>query len=141
MEKVKQYDFITLTYDEDENGVKTIKKMRFFGSSKHEFKVDGGIELEDNSDGKINTFSEIMKFLEGLPEGSNLKQIIDGIDTTGLTEEERAALDLLVNGEEVSEEELEQGWEEAMNNAMNGGTQDAGSGSGGVSGDGGDLDE
>lgn len=121
MEKVKQYDFITVTYDEDENGKKTIKKIKFFGSSKHEFDVEGGIELDENEDGEINSFGEIVKLLKGLPEGSNLKEILDNIDTTGLSEEEREALDSLVNNEEITEEELEQDWEEAMNNAMGGG--------------------
>ena len=119
MEKVKQYDFITVTYDEAQDGTKTIKKMRFFGSSKHEFKVDGNIELEENGDGEINTFGEIVKLLHGLPEGSNLKAILENIDTSSLTEEEKAALNQLVNADEVTEEELSDGWQEAVRQAPN----------------------
>jgi len=134
MEKVKQYDFITVTYDEAQDGTKTIKKMRFFGSSKHEFKVEGNIELDENEDGEINTFGEIMKFLKGLPEGSNLKNILDNIDTSALSEEEKAALEQLVNADEVTEEELEQGWEDAIRQAQGGSAELD------VSGDNGDLD-
>lgn len=141
MEKVKQYDFITVTYDEAQDGTKTIKKMRFFGSSKHEFKVDGNIELEENGDGQINTFGEIVKLLQGLPEGSNLKAILENIDTSSLTEEEKAALNQLVNADEVTEEELSDGWQEAVRQAQGNGTQEAGAAEFEVNGDGADLDD
>lgn len=125
MEKVKQYDFITVTYDEAQDGTKTIKKMRFFGSSKHEFKVEGNIELDENDDGKINTFGEIVKLLQGLPEGSNLKAIIDNIDTSSLTEEEKEALNRLVyadvhNVEEIYYEQDGNGnWKSALKENVN----------------------
>ena len=60
MERTKQFGFVTVTFDEDEHGVKTIKKMKFLGSSKYEFKVDGGIEIEENEDGKLNSYEEIV---------------------------------------------------------------------------------
>lgn len=93
-----------------------------------------------NNDGHLNTFDEIVALLEGMPEGSNLKQILDGINTDGLTEEEKQALYDLVNAEEVSEEDLNDMWNEAMQNAEGGGTQEAGAGEDEVSGGGPSLD-
>ena len=70
-----------------------------------------------NNDGHVNTFDEIVAFLTGLPEGSNLKEILDNINTDTLTEEEKAALEDLENGEEITESDLEDDWQEALNNA------------------------
>ena len=90
---------------------------------------EGSVPVDSNNDGKLNTFDEIVKLLEGLPEGSNLKAILDNINTDGLTEEEKQALEEIVNSDEPTEEELEDEWEQAMQNAMNGdGTSEAGTG-------------
>ena len=102
------------------------------------------VPVVPNHDGKINTFDEIVAFLESMPEGTNLKEVLDGINTDSLTDEEREALDALVNSEEISEDEIEQGWQEAMQNAgldLGGGTQEAGAGEGSVDGGGADLDD
>lgn len=117
MERTKQFGFVTVTFDEDEHGVKTIKKMKFLGSSKYEFKVDGGIEIEENEDGKLNSYEEIVKFLQGLPEGANLKEILEDIDTSGLTPDQQQAIEELVNAEDITDEAAEDMWEEALRNA------------------------
>ena len=101
----KQYGFITVFYDTDEDGKKVIKKLRFIGNSKDEYGVDGNIELEENDNGKIDTFNEIIALLKNLPEGSNLKQIIDAIDMKTLTEEEKAKLEELAQAEIVTPEQ------------------------------------
>lgn len=101
----------------------------------------GNVPVAPNSDGHVNTFDEIVALLNGLPEGSDLKAILDSINTDGLTEEEKAILNDLVSSGDLTEEELEDEWQQAMNNASGGGTQEAGAGSGEVSGDGGDIDE
>jgi hypothetical protein len=82
-----------------------------------QYKNGGKVPVEPNNDGRINTFDEIIALLNGLPEGSNLQAILENINTDGLSEEERAALDDLVNGEEYSEEEADADWQEAMHNA------------------------
>ena len=139
----KQYGFITVFYDVDESGKKIIKAMRFIGNSKDEYGVEGGIELEENNNGKIDTFGEIVALLKNLPEGSNLKAIIDNIDTKTLTEEQKQMLEDLGEVGFVGRDEVIDMVNQAIANAeqTHGGTQDAGSGSGEVSGDGGDLDE
>ena len=78
----------------------------------------GNIPSEGNHDGAVNTFSEIVDLLQGLPEGSNLKAILDNINTEALTQEEKQALEDLINGPEITEEELQDDWEDAMRNAM-----------------------
>lgn len=62
----------------------------------YEFRMEGSIELEENEDGEINAFGEVIKFLQGFPEGSNLKTILENIDTSALSEEEKTALKQLV---------------------------------------------
>lgn len=102
----------------------------------------GGVPTSTNSDGHVNTFDEIVAFLEGMPEGSDLKTILAGINTENLTEEEKSILEDLVSSGELTEEELDDEWQQAMNNAMNGGgTQEAGAGEGDDTGDGPGLDE
>lgn len=117
MEKTKKFGFVTVTFDEDEHGVKTIKKMKFLGNSKYEFKVDGAIEIDGNEDGKLNTYDEIVKFLQGMPEGANLKEMMDHIDPSGLTPEEQQAIEELINAEDITDEAAEDMWDEAMRNA------------------------
>ena len=77
----------------------------------------GKVPVGPNKDGHINTFDEIVALLRGLPEGSNLKEILDNINTESLSPEEQEALDDLVNGQDLTEEELAEGWEEAMRKA------------------------
>ena len=94
------------------------------------YRKGGVVPVGPNSDEKLNTFDEIVAFLEGLPEGSNLKNILDNINTDGLTEEEKETLDAIVNAEEPTEEELEDDWEQAMQNAANGNVDGGGSDTG-----------
>ena len=132
-------------YYEEKDGEKKIRYIQVY-LKKNLMKVDGDIGIseivDENENGELDRLDEIVKFLKGLPEGSNLKQIIDSID--GLSEDEKEALNDLINGQEISEEELEQSWEEAMRQAeeeAENGTLDAGAGSGQVSDGGSSLDE
>ena len=81
------------------------------------------IPVAPNTDGHINTFEEIVSLLQGLPEGTNLKEVLDAIDKSGLSDEEREQLEKIADADQVSEEDLEDGWQEAMNNALNGGAE------------------
>ena len=140
----KQYGFITVFYDVDESGKKIIKAMRFIGNSKDEYGVEGGIELEENNNGKIDTFGEIVALLKNLPEGSNLKQIIEAIDMKTLSEEEKAKLEELAGMEVVTPEQARSMVEQAIAEAEanhNNGTQEAGAGEGFVDGGGAEIPE
>ena len=127
------------TYDLflDADGVSTFLQL-YAGrrNGKH-----SNVPVNSNGDGQINTFDEIVALLQGLPEGSNLKTILANINTEGMSEEEKQALDDLVNGQDITEEELEDAWSEAMRNAGLDLTQDAGAGSGEVDGGGGSIGE
>ena len=124
------------TYDLflDADGVSTFLQLyakRNSGGSSH-----GNVPVGGNSDGQINTFDEIVALLQGLPEGSNLKTILDNINTDGMSEEEKQALDDLVNGGDYTEEEAAEDWQEAMRKAGLDLTQEAGAASGEVDGGG-----
>lgn len=128
--KEKRIGFFTFVYKENGEGEKELVKIRYI-SRNNEFNVSGSVKLEEvvapDSDGQINKLEEIITFLQGLPEGSNLKQIIEGIDTSNLTEEERQVLSDLAEAETVTEEEISDDWEQQMAAAMAG----AGGGSNG----------
>lgn len=105
--KKKQYGFVTVFYEENDKGEKVIRKLRFLGEKKNEYVTDGNIILDDimkpNEDGKVNRIEEIYALLQNLPEGANLKAIIDEM---GLSEEDRQMLEDL-SGDQLSDEEIE----------------------------------
>ena len=111
----------------DADGVSTF--ITLYNRWKNGESASGTVPVAPNADGHVNTFDEIVALLQGLPEGSNLKEIIDAIDKSGLTDEEREQLERIANAEEVSEEDLEEGWEQVMQDALNGG-EEAGSDTG-----------
>jgi hypothetical protein len=139
----KQYGFITIFYDVDDSGKKTIKKMRFIGNSKDEYDVEGNIELEENDNGQIDTFGEVLALLRGLPEGSNLKAIIDNINTNTFTEEQMQMLEELSNATFVTKEEAVDIVNQAIAKAEQeyNATHEAGAAEDDVNGGGADLDD
>ena len=108
------------TYDLmlDADGVSNF--ITLYNRWKNGGETSGTIPVAPNADGHINTFDEIVSLLHGLPEGTNLKEVLDAIDKSGLSDEEREQLEKIADADQVSEEDLENGWQEAMNNALNG---------------------
>lgn len=132
--KEKRIGFFTFVYKEVDGDEKELVKIRYI-SRANEFNVNGSVKFEEvvtsDNDGQINKLDEIIAFLQGLPEGSNLKAILDNINTESLTEEEKGALEALVNSDGITEEEIGDAWAQAMRDAgLSIGTQDAASGGG-----------
>ena len=79
------------------------------------------------------------------PNSVDSETIVDeGVKKQDLDRSIQEKLDALDEGNIVTEEEIDDEWNAALRNAgldLGGGTQEAGAGSGEVSGDGGDLDE
>jgi len=99
---------------------------------------------QKNPNGQIDTLPEVLKALEGMRDDETVKEYIERMTyeahlspedremilrlkediesgNFGLSDEDRQAIDeikeFLENAEEVSEEDIEEGWQEALENA------------------------
>lgn len=75
-----------------------------------------------NPNGEIDTLPEVLKALKGLRDDETIKDYLDRMSYEAhLPQEEREMIEQLLaiieNGEEITEEEIEDDWQEALRNA------------------------
>ena len=75
-----------------------------------------------NPNGEIDTLPEVLKALKGLRDDETIKDYLDRmVYEAHLPQEEREMIEQLLaiieNGEEITEEEITEDWQEALRNA------------------------